>query len=311
MIQQPKAMFCWRTCLPTLPAFVMVAVLASGCSAVIGGKPVMQSDQAFFFAGNVSTYGQPVSADDTDALLYLRALRRIDVCGLLTGSTLAKVGELVSVGTTLAFDECDAEVKMSGAGARRFVALTLETAPRDPVSVCNVAVPLPLNRLPGAPKQPAAFKPAVRVELIVDTDCKVERRIGDGLAQRLAEPLPPRDAAAVYPARLAERDPCEVLSVLTGITAWDVAGSGPYRCRFALDGEGLQVRLQPRYADDGATECTAFEFVDADMQRRVIGGGYVSLGSVVIRPAVVVEDVDAHDCAAVAGVAAAAGKLYG
>jgi hypothetical protein len=297
--------------------------MVPACSVVIDGKPVKVGDQAFFFAGNVTIYGQPVSTDDISILMYLRALRRTDVCGLLTGATLAKVGELVSVGMSLAFDECDAELKVSGVGTRRFVAVSLETTPRDPPSLCNVVVPLPLSRLPGAPPQPAAMKLAVRVELVVDTDCKLEKRIGDGLAARIAtEPLPPRDAAALYPARLADRDPCEVLSVLSGITAWDVAGSGPYRCRFALDGNGLQVRLQPRFADDDRTECTAFAFVDPRIQRRVIGDGYVDTGDVVIRPAVVVEDTDGNDCggdepparranSGVADVAALAGKLFG
>ena len=239
-------------------------------------------------------------------------MRRIDVCGLLTGATLAKVGELVAVGTTYAFDECDAELKVSGVG-RRFVALTLATEPRDPLSFCNVVVPLPLSRLPGAPPQPAVLKLAVRVELIVDTDCELERRIGDGLAKRLAtEPLPARDATALYPARLADRDPCEVLTLLSDITAWDIPGSTPYRCRFALDGNGMQVGLQPRYVDDGPTECTAFAFVDSGMQRRLLVGGFVGLGGVLIRPAVVVQDIDGNGCGAtLTDIAAAAGKLYG
>jgi hypothetical protein len=278
---------------------------------IIGGKPVKEVDQAFFFAGNVPIYGQPVGADDIDILMYLRALRRIDVCGLLTGATLAKVGELVSVGTTLAFDECDAELKVSGLG-RRFLAVTLETEPRDPPSFCQVAVPLTLSKLPGAPPQPAFLKLAVGVELVADTDCKLERRIGDGLAERLAtEPLPPRDATAFYPARLAERDPCEVLSLLSDITAWDIPGSKPYRCRFAVNGNGLQVELQPRFIDDGPTACTAFTFVDPGMQRRARGGGYVSLGSVVIRPAVIVQDIDGNGCGAqLTDIAAAAGELF-
>lgn len=290
----------------------MVAVLLPACSFVIGGRPVKVDDQAFFFAGNVPIYGQPASPVDISTLMYLRALRRIDVCGLLTGATLDKVGELVSVGTLYALDECDAELKVSGEQSRRFVAVTLETSPRDPPSVCGVEVPLSLSRLPGAPAQPTFMKLAVRVELVVDTDCELEKRIGAGLAARLAtEPLPPRDAAALYPARLADRDPCEVLSLLSDITAWDVAGSGPYRCRFALDGNGLQVELHPRYVDDGPTQCTAFAFVDPRMQLRLVGGGYVNPGGVVIRPAVVVEDIDANDCGgAVSEIAAAAGKLY-
>src|SRR6202030_2508092 len=66
---------------------------------------------------------QRPGADDITMLAYLRALRRIDVCGLLTRDALPKVGEIVSVGTLFAFDECDAEVKVSGDSDRRFVSV--------------------------------------------------------------------------------------------------------------------------------------------------------------------------------------------
>lgn len=69
----------------------------------------------------VPVYGQSVNADDRALLAYLRALRRIDMCGLLTGGTLDKVGEIVSVGTLYAFDECIAEIKISGVENPRYV----------------------------------------------------------------------------------------------------------------------------------------------------------------------------------------------
>ena len=40
-------------------------------------------DPAYFFADDVPTYGQRVNPDDVTALAYLRAIRRIDPCGLL------------------------------------------------------------------------------------------------------------------------------------------------------------------------------------------------------------------------------------
>jgi hypothetical protein len=311
VIQRARGRISWSRRLSSLFLVVVIAASLPSCSAVLDGKAVKgPPDSAFFFAGEVPIYGQPVRSDDIARLKYLRAMRRIDVCGLLSGGTLAKIGELVSVGTTLAFDECDAELKVSG-GARRFLSVTLATSPRDPLSFCGVTVPLPLSALPGAPALPDGMQPMVWVELIVDTDCQLERRIGDGLAARLRTvALPPRDAAALYQSPLAERDPCEVLTMLDGNKAWDVFGSKPYQCRLKVDGTGVVVQLQPQYVDARQEECAAFELVGPPMQRRLIGGGYVNLGGVVIRPAVAVNDTDGYDCGPVADIASKAALLY-
>jgi hypothetical protein len=288
-----------------------IAALLASCSAAVNGTPVRaQPDAAFFFAGDVAAYGQPIKADDVARLKYLRAIRRIDVCGLLTGGTLAKVGELVSVGTNLAFDECDAELKVSG-GARRFLSVTLAIAPRDPPPFCGATMPLPLSGLPGAPPLPRGMQPTVWIELVVDTDCKLEKKVGDGLAARLASgTLPPRDSAALYSSPLAVRDPCEVLTVLDGVRAGDVYGSAPHRCQLELHGNGIQVRLQPESFGAHHSDCRAVEFVGPPMQRNVIGVGYVNPGSVDNRPAVVVDDIDGNDCGMVTEVAAKAAALY-
>jgi hypothetical protein len=146
-------------------------------------------------------------------------------------------------------------------------------------------------------------------------DCELTRRIADALTARLAtKSLPPRDAVAIYPSRLADRDPCEVLARRDDVAGWNVRGSEPYRCRFSLrrDGHdvGLTLRLQPQVVDAGAGSCSAVSFVDAPMQRRVLGIGYVDPADVVIRPAVVV-DSDGPDCNVATDVATAAAKLYG
>jgi hypothetical protein len=291
-----------------------------GCSPPVDGRPVVgpkDVDQGYFFAGDVAVYGQRVDPDDTTLLAYFRALRRIDVCGLLTGAALAKVGETLSVGTIFAFDECDAELKVSGDTARRFVSAELGMSP-TPVGSCDVSIPLELERLPGARPLTASSQPVVRVGLIGPENCELIRRIADAIATRLATaPLPARDAAATYWSRLAERDPCEVLSVLPDPVAdWDVPGSGPYTCRFSVIRAertvSLQVRLEPQLVE-AATEgrvridqqgaevymdpvfCSAVSFVDAPLERKVIGRGYLALADVVIRPAVVV-DTEGRDC---------------
>jgi hypothetical protein len=294
-----------------LAVAVVIAVSLASCSTVTGGKAVTRPpDSAFFFAGEVPVYGHPVKGDDVARLAYVRAMRRIDVCGLLRGAALAKVGELVSVGPTLAYDECDAEVKVSG-GGQRFLNVSIATSPRDPPSMCGVTMPLPLSGLPGAPAVPTGMQPTVWVELVVDTDCKLESRVGDGLRARLTTgALPPRDATALYQSPLAERDPCEVVKVLDDVRAWDVFGLGPYSCRLKLNGNRIVVTLRPQFVDARRTECTAFEFVGPPMQRNVIGVGYVRPGDVDVRPAVVVADIDGANCGSLADIAAKAASVY-
>ncbi len=330
-------------------ALITTATLL-GCSAPIVGKPVVgpkDVDQSYFFAGDVPLYGQRVRADDITMLAYLRALRRVDVCGLLAGDALPKVGETVTVGTLFGFDECDAEVKVSGDSNRRFVSVEVGMAPapdgppsyrvgdipvyRGGFGSCDLSMPLSLSRLPGAQPLTASSQPFVKVGVIGTTDCDLIARIAGALAARLAvAPLPPRDAAAMYWSRLAERDPCQVLSVLPDAVE-DVPASRPYRCRFTVTRGGraldFQVRLEPQLVD-AATEghqrldqqgvevyldpvlCSAVAFVDEKMQRKVIGIGYADPADVQIRPAVVV-DADERDCDAVADVANRAARLYG
>lgn len=316
-------------------AIALIAATAiAGCTAPIDGTPVVgpkDVDQGYFFAGDVALYGQHVSADDATILAYLRALRRIDVCGLLTGEALARVGETLSVGTLFAFDECDAELKVSGDTARRFVSAELSMSP-TPGSSCDQLVPLKLDRLPGARQLTGSSQPSVKVGLIGAEDCELSKRIADAIASRLATtPLPARDAAATYWSWLAERDPCEVLSVLPDpVTRWDVPGSRPYACGLTVlraeRSVPLQVRLEPQ-AVESSTEgrlridrdgfevyldlvsCSAASFVDAPMERKVVGRGYVGVSDVVIRPAVAVDGAG-RDCDVTLDVATQAAKLY-
>jgi hypothetical protein len=340
-----------RRLVSALAVALIATVSVPACAPPIDGKPVIgptEMDPAYFFAGDIGVYGRRVNPDDITYLAYLRALRRIDVCGLLTGATFAKVGQTFSVGTLFAFDECDAELKVSGVTDPRLlsVQLTMSLRPDDPPDFrvgdtavyrtdfqsCDYLVVLDLARLPAARPLVSVLEPFVQVSLFGTQDCDLTRRIAGAVAARLsAQPLPPRDAAATYPVRLAERDPCEVLATLGGtVDVWDITGSGPYRCRFGMTDRGesaaLEVRLEPQMVD-AVTEghqrldeqgvevyldpvlCSAVSFIGATMQRKVIGKGYVDMADVVIRPAVVV-DTGGHDCAAVTDVAIKAARLY-
>jgi hypothetical protein len=105
---------------------LLVITMLAGCSRPIEGSATMGSrdaDPAFFFAGKVPIYGQAVDPDDLTTLAYLRAMRRIDPCGLLTRDVLAKVGEIGSVGTLFALDERDVDIKVPGESDRRYVSV--------------------------------------------------------------------------------------------------------------------------------------------------------------------------------------------
>jgi hypothetical protein len=136
---------------------------------------------------------------------------------------------------------------------------------------------------------------------------------------------------------LAERDPCQVLSVLGAeVDHWDVDRTQPYQCEFGIwrDGDpdvlSMRVALEPKIVDIATagkqhrvsrgidvyldpTFCSAVAFGGPPMQRRLAGGDFVDVANVVVRPAVVV-DSDEAGCAgtnAVVDVTATAAELYG
>jgi hypothetical protein len=337
------------------PASLMVTVLLAtvlaltGCGRATEGSAAMgprDVDPSYFFSGEVPTYGQEVSPGDFTTLAYLRAIRRIDPCGLMSRESLAKIGEIGSVGTLFVYDECDVDIKVPGENDRRYASIEVVlTQISEPVAFlagglpayesfpgsCNYLLPLNLSLLPGAQPLRTPDQPFVRIGLIGEEDCEFARRLVGAVAPRLESlQLPVRDAVAVYPAALAERDPCEVLSVVgADVDHWGVA-SLPYECDFSLKRQGeavpIHVSLKPHLYDmatetrdrrdrDGVeifvdqSYCSAVAFLGPQMQRKLLGGDFVGTGEVVIRPAVAVNSGGDH-CDVVADVVAATAKLY-
>jgi hypothetical protein len=333
-------------------ALLAAALALTGCGHAIEGTAAVgprDVDPAYFFAGGVPTFGQRVSPDEVTTLAYLRAMRRIDPCGLLTRDAMAKIGEIGSVGTLYAFDECDVDIKVPGDAKRRyasvevilnrlvgqrvaFLAGGLPAYESYPGS-CDYLLPLNLSLLPGAKPLRRPDQPFVRVGLITEENCDFAQRLARAIAPTVESlRLPVRDAVAVYPSALAERDPCQVVSVVgADVEWWDVIRSRPYECNFGISLGGdvmpIQVSLEPKMYDlatetrqhrerDGIellidqTFCSAVAFVGAPMQRKLVGGDFVDTGDVVIRPAVVL-DSGGEDCDVVTDVATAAAKLYG
>lgn len=283
MLPKP-AVWCGAFCCDTVAVkrpvarLLTVALVLTGCAGVVDGsaRPTTGGgDPSAFFHGAVPTYGQQVSSNDKIRLAYLRALRRIDVCGLTDQDALARVGEIHSVGTLFAFNQCDVNVKVPGEVAPRYVSATLELAqPLGPevlrtaglpvreayIGACEFLVPLSLGTLPGAGPLFGPEQPQVRVEMVAEADCGMVRRMTSAIAAAVARsPLPVRDGAAVYTTPLAERDPCEVLTTVASdeIGYWNIAGSGPYRCEFGIvrsgdeDAVPMVVTLRPRVVDAG------------------------------------------------------------
>jgi hypothetical protein len=330
---------------------LLAIALLAGCDREIHGAPAMgprEVDPTYFFAGDIPTYGQRINPGDVTTLAYLRAMRRIDPCGLLTRDALAKIGEIGSVGTLFALDECDVDVKVAGQANRRYASIEvlLNRMVGQPVAFlagglpvyesypgsCDYLLPLNLSLLPGAQPLRQPDQPFVRVGLIADENCDFAQRLARAIAPVVESlRLPVRDAVAVYPSALAERDPCQVLSAIAAeVQRWDVTRSRPYACNFAIsrgnDVVPIQVSLQPKMYDlasetrehrerDGVellvdpVYCSAVAFVGAPMRRKLVGGDFIGTGEVVIRPAVVVESGGDH-CDVVTDVAVAAAKLY-
>jgi hypothetical protein len=338
--------------LASLVAILLAAMLAlTGCSREVQGAAAMGSrdvDPSYFFAGDVSTYGQSLSADDVTSLAYLRAMRRIDPCGLVTRESLAKIGEVGSVGTLFALDECDIDIKVPGEADRRYASIEviLNRIAGQPVAFllgdlpvyetyrgsCDYLLPLNLSQLPGARPLRTPDQPFVRIGLIAEDNCNFAQGLVRAIAPRLESlQLPVRDAVGTFPVRLAERDPCQVMSVIgADVENWDVGRSRPYECDFRIsrdnDAVPIRVALKPqtfdmttetrlRRTEDGVellvdqTYCSVLAFLGNRMQRKLFGGDFVDTGDVVIRPAVVVDGGGEH-CDAVMDVAAAAAKLY-
>jgi len=328
-------------------------VMLTGCAESTEGSARMGSrevDPSVFFAGDVPTYGQRVTPDDTALLAYLRALRRVDPCGLLPAEGLAKIGEVGSVGSLFAFDDCDFDVKVPGEPDRRYVSVEVSLVQLEDQAVefraaglpvyrtepgsCEYMVPLDISRLPGAPPPSGPVRPFVQLGLIPGGDCDFVGRLVQALAPDIAAMrVPLRDAVSVYPLEVAEHDPCEVLGALSDrIASWDVERTRPYQCNFMLRRKGfddvpVQVTLEPQLYDvstemrtrvdrDGAelfvTEgsCATATFVGPPLRRKFIGGDYVAPGDMVFRPAVVV-DAGSNGCDAAEDVAAAAAKFFG
>lgn len=332
-------------------ALLAIAVALSGCGREIHGSAEMGSRDvapSYFFAGDVPTYGQRVNPDDITVLAYMRAIRRVDPCGLLTRDALAKIGEIGSVGTLYALDECDIDIKVPGEADRRYASIEVILNRMAGQSVaflagglpvyetyagsCDYLLPLNLSLLPGAQPLRQPDQPFVRVGLIADENCDFAQRLARAIAPTVESlRLPVRDAVAVYPSPLAERDPCQVLSAIAGeVETWDVSRSRPYDCNFGVlrgkDVVPIKVSLQPKMYDlasetrehlerDGVellvdhTFCSAVAFVGEPMRRKLVGGDFVGTGDVVIRPAVVVDSGGQH-CDVVTDVAVAAAKLY-
>ncbi len=164
-----------------------VALLVTGCSLSLGGMARAGSkavDPGLFFAGDVPTDGQRVDAAAVDGLAYERAMPRIDRCGEPSRDALVRIGEINSVVTLFAFDECDVDIKVAGVTDDQFVSVEVASlvdgasevfdADGLPVSgaspgSCDCELPLGLSRLPGAPPPGSAHR-FVRIS-ISDEDC--------------------------------------------------------------------------------------------------------------------------------------------
>lgn len=327
----------------------LAAVLAlSGCSRAIDGTAVAgdtTSDADRLFDRPAPTYGFDLSRNESNMLAYLQALRGIDPCGFADRDVFAGIGEIVSVGTLVAFDECGVDVEVSGQRDSEFISIGVGFGYLDePIAfragglpvhevypgACYYEMPLDLSMVPAAPPQPNWTQPVVRVDSL-DSDCGFARSVVEAVAPRVAAlELTLRDGASAYPVALAERDPCEVLSVLP-VEFWDVEYSSPYECSFTTNTDGydesiwLTLRPQlfeegldaPTRRDRGGVEvlydeyyCAADAFVGPQLQPKLTGGNTGSTGDVVIRPAVSVEG-DLLDCETAIDLAVAAAELYG
>ena len=200
-------------------------------------------------------------------------MRRIDSCGLVTRDAVAKIGEIGSVGTLFALDECDVDIKVPDETERRYATIEVTLGPVDDSRVALRTGNFPVYEtypgscdLPAAAEPvaaawcpaPAQTRPTVRADRAdLRRELRLPRRLARAIAPRVESlQLPIRDAVATYPAALAERDPCQVLSVVGAeVDHWDINRSRPYECDFGVWRNGyddvvpMQVTLEPQLFD--------------------------------------------------------------
>jgi hypothetical protein len=332
-----------------------VLLVVTGCAGAIDGSPVAgvrDADPAAFFADAVPTYGQTLTDDELATQAYLRAMRRTDPCGFTTPKVLAGIGEITFSGTTDALNQCELGVKVPGdaeprtigaivtmdrVGAEDGPVFTVGELPvyRYPVSECSLQMPLPLAAQPGAPPLDTADQPYLQLQQQgSEQDCDFVKKLVKATAVALDPArLPVRDALAVYPVPMADRDPCAVLGDLDGVVDWDAGQTRPYTCEFTLRRSGADVDIElelrpltPRSSDgdhpkvqrDGVEVsvvrspgeyCAAVTFLGELMQRRSTSGEPIGIGEWPTAPAVSVA-VDAPYCDVATDVAVAASKAF-
>jgi hypothetical protein len=329
-----------------------VLLVVVGCARTTEGSPVAGQrdvDPAVFFAGAVPTYGQPLNSAELATQADLRAIRRLDPCGFARQDVLSGIGDVVSAGTMFDFNACELEIKVAGSADPKLISVTVAMTdftgdapaftvgnrpvyPYDDAS-CGYQVPLPLDRLPGAPAAITATRPYLQIsELMPERGCGfVEEFTKTVVARMDPARLPLRDALAVYPIRAAERDPCAVLAGMPDLVSWDATAPLPYVCAFTLQRSGFRVNARlvmkprsPKQPDDGFFRderdgvevydgqeyCAAIAFLGAELKVNTMGGAGVDMGEFATAPAVTV-NVDAPHCDAATELAVAAAKAFG
>lgn len=238
----------------------MTLLAIAGCTNIVSGTatgrlpaPTGQT----LFAGDVPRYGQTLTDEQTTMLAYMRALRRIDPCGLVLA--LNEIGAPTYISGDVG--GCFGSIKVAGTANPSSVGLSLvlgdsslekpeftvgETPVYHTPNTCAFEFPMALAKLPNAPKLKGPRMPVLRVVVVdgarsaLSTDCKMAQPVINALLKMNPADLPVRDALGAYPIKIAERDPCEILEEYPG-RARDLRPSllgDPFACRFSLqDGD--------------------------------------------------------------------------
>lgn len=301
------------------PAVLLAALLVvAGCAREVSGTaqrghsaPTAQT----LFTATPPTYGLKLKPDDLKFMAYRYALQRIDPCQFAL--SLKELGAVSLVYGD--FGACFVSVKVPGISGRSGVRLSLDIereAPHTPVFAvgqdatpvyraadCMFEMPLALDRLPGAPRGASTVIPIVRLSVIDSMDtsvrsCELGQTVAGALAAVKPADLPLRDALNVFPNKLAERDPCELLGEYTGQvrTPWLSRLSEPFTCSFSLADDSTVYRfsfttgisrqdgLQAETRDgveyfhgsthrDRTTSCTSMVQVGQPLRARTLPGG--------------------------------------
>lgn len=223
---------------------VPLALLMAACGAdPANPAPARRADPSAFFAGELPAYAHDLDGASRSTLLVLRAIRRVDPCGLVPKDDLAKSApSLTGTAPGGAPDTCKLSFEDDGPGEWFEVGLVPEAdrssgeeyfevdgqavyqGRSDDLAACSFFFDTGLAKYPGAPRDVPDAKIQVRAYRH-DNPCGLATAVATAIVKAKSAGLPARAGAE----KILDQDPCAVVAGAEQAKV-DFADTTAYRC---------------------------------------------------------------------------------